>query len=116
MKQGDTHMSRGYTRALARTAPVAPATARPQGGMGASFDCPAIAACVFLNLGAYFLFYKPGRHFEMSCCCRGYVSLAILFLRISDMKSSKLGMAGRDESGGLVESGKSMASGNVVAI
>jgi hypothetical protein len=59
VKHGDTHMSRGYTRAFARTAPVAPATARPQGGMGASFDCPAIvAACLrsyrrvfpFLNL------------------------------------------------------------------
>jgi hypothetical protein len=37
-----THMSRGYTSALAITAPVAPATAKPQGGMGASFDCPAI--------------------------------------------------------------------------
>jgi hypothetical protein len=36
-------MSKGYTRALAITAPVAPATANPQGGMGASFDCPAIA-------------------------------------------------------------------------
>lgn len=37
-----SHMSRGYTRALAMTAPVAPATARPQGDKGASFDCPAI--------------------------------------------------------------------------
>lgn len=28
--------------AFAITAPVAPATARPHGGIGASFDCPAI--------------------------------------------------------------------------
>jgi hypothetical protein len=28
---------------LARTAPVAPATASPQGGIGASFDSPAMA-------------------------------------------------------------------------
>ena len=39
-----THMSRGYTIAFAMTAPVAPATARPHGGIDASFDCPAIAA------------------------------------------------------------------------
>jgi hypothetical protein len=38
-----THMSRGYTIAFAMTAPVAPATARPHGGIRASFDCPAIA-------------------------------------------------------------------------
>lgn len=31
-------MSRGYTRAFAITAPVAPATASPQGGIAASFD------------------------------------------------------------------------------
>lgn len=37
-----SHMSKGYTIAFAITAPVAPATARPQGGMSASFDCPAI--------------------------------------------------------------------------
>jgi hypothetical protein len=30
--------------AFAMTAPVAPATARPHGGINASFDCPAIAA------------------------------------------------------------------------
>ena len=36
-------MSKGYTSALAMTAPVAPATANPQGGIKASFDCPAIA-------------------------------------------------------------------------
>jgi hypothetical protein len=35
-------MSKGYTIAFAMTAPVAPATARPQGGSGASLDCPAI--------------------------------------------------------------------------
>lgn len=35
-------MSKGYTIAFAITAPVAPATASPQGGMSASFDCPAI--------------------------------------------------------------------------
>lgn len=38
----DAHISNGYTKALAKTAPVAPATAKPQGGMGATFDCPAI--------------------------------------------------------------------------
>lgn len=35
-------MSNGYTNAFAMTAPVAPATARPQGGSVASLDCPAI--------------------------------------------------------------------------
>jgi hypothetical protein len=29
---------------LAKTAPVAPATASPQGGIGASFDSPAMAS------------------------------------------------------------------------
>lgn len=33
------YMSRGYTSAFARTAPVEPATARPQGGSAAAFDC-----------------------------------------------------------------------------
>ena len=37
------YMSRGYTIVLAKTAPVAPATASPQGGIGASFDSPAMA-------------------------------------------------------------------------
>ena len=41
-KRISTHMSKGYTSAFAITAPVAPATAKPQGGIGASFDCPAI--------------------------------------------------------------------------
>ncbi len=41
-------MSRGYTKAFAKTAPVAPATARPQGGIAASFDCPAMA--IFVSL------------------------------------------------------------------
>ena len=41
--ENKTHMSRGYTIAFAMTAPVAPATARPHGGIKASFDCPAIA-------------------------------------------------------------------------
>jgi hypothetical protein len=36
-------MSKGYTSAFAMTAPVAPATANPQGGITASFDWPAIA-------------------------------------------------------------------------
>jgi hypothetical protein len=36
-------MSRGYTMVLARTAPVAPATASPQGVIGASFDSPAMS-------------------------------------------------------------------------
>jgi len=44
-----THMSKGYTKALAMAAPVAPATASPQGGIGASFDCPAIL--VYLRRG-----------------------------------------------------------------
>jgi hypothetical protein len=37
-----THMSRGYTRALAMTAPVAPATAFPHGGSGAGFTGKAM--------------------------------------------------------------------------
>lgn len=41
-KELDTHMSSGYTRALARTAPDAPATAYPHGGKGGTFDCAAI--------------------------------------------------------------------------
>lgn len=43
MLQIQTHMSRGYTSALAMTAPVAPASANPHGGIKTSFDCPAIA-------------------------------------------------------------------------
>jgi hypothetical protein len=39
-------MSRGYTRALARTAPVEPAIAKPQGGSGAGFDRTAIAESI----------------------------------------------------------------------
>jgi hypothetical protein len=39
----DTYMSKGYTIALARTAPVAPAIASPQGGIGVSLDGPTIA-------------------------------------------------------------------------
>jgi hypothetical protein len=35
-------MSKGYTMAFAITAPVAPATASPHGGMSVSFDCTAI--------------------------------------------------------------------------
>lgn len=34
-----TNISKGYTKALANTAPVEPATARPHGGSGAGFDC-----------------------------------------------------------------------------
>jgi hypothetical protein len=40
--------------ALAMTAPVAPAIARPHGGIGASFDCPAMASGVQkLNICLY---------------------------------------------------------------
>lgn len=41
-ESGQSYISKGYTRALARTAPVEPATARPHGGSGAGFDCAAI--------------------------------------------------------------------------
>lgn len=61
VKQGDTHMSRGYTRALARTAPVAPATARPQGGIGTSFDCPAMAAACLRECRRVFPFLNLAR-------------------------------------------------------
>ena len=40
---GSIYMSRGYTMVLAKTAPVAPAMASPQGGIGDSFESPAMA-------------------------------------------------------------------------
>jgi hypothetical protein len=47
-------MSRGYTIAFARTAPVAPATALPHGGSGAAFVEGAIllfeAQCLLCSL------------------------------------------------------------------
>jgi len=39
-------MSRGYTSALARTAPVAPAVALPQGPIAAGFESTAIPIAV----------------------------------------------------------------------
>ena len=41
---GAAHISKGYTRALARTAPVAPAVAFPQGPIGTGLDMTAIPA------------------------------------------------------------------------
>lgn len=38
----ETYISRGYTRAFASTAPVAPAKAFPHGGSGSCFDRIAI--------------------------------------------------------------------------
>lgn len=43
-------MSSGYTIAFAITAPVAPATAKPHGGIKASFDCAAMAKLSWNNL------------------------------------------------------------------
>ena len=48
MWEGYTHISRGYTNALAITAPVAPATASPQGGMVSLV--PDITIYVYTNL------------------------------------------------------------------
>jgi hypothetical protein len=36
------YISKGYTMAFAKTAPVAPAMANPQGGIDASFERPAM--------------------------------------------------------------------------
>lgn len=54
-------MSKGYTIALAMTAPVAPATASPHGGSRTSFDCADIVDdCgkelldVCLGIGAWY--------------------------------------------------------------
>lgn len=41
-------MSNGYTRAFAMAAPVAPATAKPHGGMGASLEATPI-----VNMSVY---------------------------------------------------------------
>jgi hypothetical protein len=63
---GNTHMSRGYTSAFAMTAPVAPATARPHGGIKASFDCPAIATLggedTYFNVCGCPNFYAQNSH------------------------------------------------------
>lgn len=59
-------MSRGYTRALASTAPVAPAAAFPQGERATGFDWAAIVSRNLRKISCVrFSMLAPGRDGEL---------------------------------------------------
>jgi hypothetical protein len=79
-------MSRGYTRAFARAAPVAPATARPHAGRGASLDCAPIVmdrvadVCSSVGWDWRLGFFHVGMEAAISYCTCGneYVNSRML--------------------------------------
>lgn len=64
-----SYISRGYTRALARTAPVEPATAKPHGGSAAALDC-ADMVCGGCGVGI--------REGKLSCPAKGRRGASVL--------------------------------------